>query len=269
MKLAIIRPGKTGEDELTVMSKVIPGKRVLGADVDGSDMYNLIRKAEKEAYLNRHRFTEFAEDVYIWKMPQFDLEDPKVDEFMDRASKFKGLIMDLRGNGGGLVSMLNRLVGNFFEKDVKIADWKGRKEFEPQIAKARKSKFFPGKLVVLIDSESGSAAEIFARVVQLEGRGTVIGDVSSGKVMVSRVYPKEIGTDTVVPFAINITEADLIMTDGKSIEHVGVVPDTIMLPTAADLAAERDPVLAYALEQFGVRVTPSDAGKLFPREWRK
>ena len=59
------------------------------------------------------------------------------------------------------------------------------------------------------------------------------------------------------------------MADGKSIEHVGVTPDEIKLPAAADLAGQRDPVLAYAASLVGVIVTAEKAGSFFPIEWRK
>lgn len=59
------------------------------------------------------------------------------------------------------------------------------------------------------------------------------------------------------------------MADGKSLEHVGVVPDETKLPTAADLAAKRDPVLAYALSLMGKNISAEKAGEWFPIEWRK
>jgi carboxyl-terminal processing protease len=128
---------------------------------------------------------------------------------------------------------------------------------------------FGGQLIVLIDSRSGSAAELFARTVQLEKLGTVIGDRSAGAVMQSRLFPFELGADTVIFYAASITDADIIMTDGKSLENTGVTPDKLMLPTGADLAAQRDPVLAYAASLAGVKLDPEKAGALFPVEWRK
>jgi C-terminal processing protease CtpA/Prc len=85
--------------------------------------------------------------------------------------------------------------------------------------------------------------------------------------MDSRRYSEKTGLNTVVFFGVSVTDADLIMTYGKSLEHVGVTPDELILPTAADLASGRDPVMAQAAELLGVKMRPEDAGKLFPYEW--
>lgn len=71
-----------------------------------------------------------------------------------------------------------------------------------------------------------------------------------------------------LPFEVSVTNADLVMKDGKSLEHVRVVPDELLLPTAADLAAGRDPVLARAVALLGGTLDPAAAGKLFPVEWK-
>ncbi len=265
MRLAVIRPGETNEREIIVEAKITPGRKHV--DLTGDGIWDLIRRSENEEHRNKHRYMSLGEDVMIWKMPQFDLEETQVDEIMGRAAKHKALIIDMRGNGGGYVKTMNRLVGNLFDREVKIAEWKGRKKFDPQLAKTRGDKIFKGQVIALIDSESASAAEILARVIQLEKRGTVIGDRSSGKVMVSRFYQRQSGIDVIVPYGSSITEADLIMVDGKSLENVGVTPDTLMLPTPADLAAKRDPVLAYAAGLTGAKLDPDAAGKMFPIEW--
>jgi C-terminal processing protease CtpA/Prc len=148
-------------------------------------------------------------------------------------------------------------------------DRKGRKDMKPQMAKSRGDKVFKGQLVVLVDSRSASAAELFARIVQLERRGTVLGDRSSGAVMEAKLFPHQSGLDVVAFWGVSITDADLIMTDGKSLEKSGVSADETILPTAADLAAKRDPVLARAAELVGVKLDAEKAGSLFPIEWRK
>jgi carboxyl-terminal processing protease len=125
---------------------------------------------------------------------------------------------------------------------------------------------FKGKLIVLVDSRSASASEVLSRTIQLEKRGTVIGDKTAGAVMTSRRFAGEIGMDVRVFYSARITISDLIMSDGQSLERRGVTPDEIRLPTPEDLAAGRDTVLSYAASLFGVKLDPVEAGKLFPIE---
>ena len=123
--------------------------------------------------------------------------------------------------------------------------------------------------MVLVDSGSASAAELLARVVQLEKRGTVIGDRSSGSVMEARLFYFGAGVSGDYGYGFEVTTADLVMSDGKSLEHVGVTPDELVLPTPEDMAAERDPALAKAVEALGGKLTPEGAGKMFPVMWHK
>jgi carboxyl-terminal processing protease len=267
MRLVVIKPdGK--QQQLDVLARVQQDKRLVDL-TNGNEIWNLIRESENESRLHRHRYVEASEDVFVWKMPEFDLPKEGVDDLVDKFRKKKGLILDLRGNSGGYEETLLRLISNLFDHDVKVGDLKRRKETKPLLTKSRGDRAFSGKLIVLIDSESGSAAELFARVVQLEKRGTVIGDVSAGAVMRARNFPHELGVDIVAFYGVSITDADIVMTDGKSLEHVGVAPDETKLPSAADLAAKRDPVLAYAASLLGVTISPEKAGALFPLEWRK
>lgn len=266
MRLVVIKPdGK--QQELDVMAKITRGKRVM--DLTGSDIFDLIRQQETQERLNRHRYHEVEDELLIWKMPAFDMEPEKVDGVIGKAKKRKALILDLRGNGGGYEETLLRMISNFFDRDIKLGDIKRRKETKPLIAKTRGNEVFKGKLIVLIDSESGSAAELFARVIQLEKRGIVIGDVSSGAVMRSKYYGHEHGIDVVTFYGVSITDADIVMTDGRSLERVGVTPDEVKLPAPAALAAKRDPVLAYAASLAGVTMSSEKAGELFPIEWKK
>lgn len=202
-------------------------------------------------------------------MPAFDLEESKVDDIVGRAKKRKALILDLRGNGGGYEITLRRMISNFFDRDIKLGELKGRKETKHLTAKTRGGNAFAGKLIVLLDSNSASAAELFARIVQMENRGIVIGDVSAGAVMRAKQYNHQVGVEVVILYGASITDADIVMADGHSLERVGVIPDEAKLPTASELAAKLDPVLTYAASLAGVAISPEKAGALFPIEWRK
>jgi C-terminal processing protease CtpA/Prc len=205
----------------------------------------------------------------VWKMPEFgNISKDQLDEIMDKAKRHKALIIDMRDNGGGEEELMLRLLGNLFDHDVKIGDIKRRKETKPLIAKTRGKDVFNGQLVMLVDSGSGSAAEITARVVQLEKRGTILGDQTAGAVMRSRGYDHQMGADTVVFYGASVTDADIVMTDGKSLENVGVTPDTISLPTGAEMRSLFDPVLSKAAELVGVKLEPAKAGAMFPVKWK-
>jgi carboxyl-terminal processing protease len=257
--------------QIDVMANVKQGKRVydLTGSSGGNDIWELIRESENEGRMRRHRTLELTDDVLIWKMPEFDLAESQVDEIIDKARKRKALILDMRGNPGGLVLTLKRLVGDLFDHDIKIADLKGRKELKPMVGKSRGDRAFRGTLIVLVDSESASGAEILARVVQLEKRGTVIGDRTAGAVMQSESFEHQLGTDTVIFYAASITDADVIMADGKSLEGIGVTPDETILPSSSDLLAGRDPALSRAAALAGAKLAPEKAASLFPIEWRK
>lgn len=85
--------------------------------------------------------------------------------------------------------------------------------------------------------------------------------------MEAKRYPGSQGMDTKIFYGFSITEADLIMKDGKSLEHSGVAPDEVVIPTAKDLAAGSDPALAHAAQLAGLTMSPEAAGKMFPFEW--
>jgi len=261
--LMIERPDRR-EQQIVIKAKVREGSTI----VTYRNLMELEWEAKKEYRLTRHRFKVLGDDVLIWKMPQFDLSEDGFADAVGRLKNRKALILDLRGNEGGYVYVLERLAGYFFDSNVKLADRRGRKEFEPMVAKSQKDKSFKGRLIVLIDGASASAAEVFARVMQIEKRGIVIGDRSSGSVMESIFYPLQIGVDRPLNFGISATDADVIMADGKSLEHIGVSPDELLLPTAQDMSLNHDPVMARAASLVGIQLDPKKAGELFPIEWK-
>lgn len=264
VRMTVLSPGAEQPRELSVESKI----KQLPKSITYSNLFTLFGDFG-ESDNDKHLFQKVG-GVVVWRMPSFGFDPAQVDSLVEgRVKNASALVLDLRGNGGGYVKTLERLAGYFFEKDLKIADLKGRKPMDPIQAKTRGGDVFKGRLVVLIDHRSGSAAEIFARLIQLEKRGTVVGDVSGGAVMQAEGFEGETGSGTYAVFyGASITNADVIMADGKSVEHVGVLPDELLLLTGADLAAQRDPVLARAIELAGGQVTPEEAGRFFPYDWK-
>ena len=267
MKLGLVGPdGKS--KEITVMSSVreLPKTYNFG---NGFDVWNVIRQSENDEERNKPRMVEQG-DVLVWKLPRFLISDDQIDAFLHKANHHAAVVIDLRGNPGGAEENLSRLLGGIFDHEVKVADRTERKSSKPFVAKSRGSHSFSGKVFVLVDSRSASAAELFARVVQLEKRGVVIGDQSAGAVMEARQFPfsqgSAFGTD--LPYGVSVTMADLKMVDGNSLEHRGVVPDEILLPTSEELAAGADPQMSRALQLAGVSVSSAAAGQLFPMRWK-
>jgi hypothetical protein len=113
-------------------------------------------------------------------------------------------------------------------------------------------------------TESGKMAAALVLMPRLSGKNAAC---KARTHMEARGYWEQVGQDTVAFYGASITEADLIMTDGKSLEHTGVTPDQLLLPSPYALANGRDPVLARAAETLGVKISPEEAGKLFPYEW--
>jgi carboxyl-terminal processing protease len=241
---------------LDIQSKVTERPRVI-------DLLTYIRElelAEREPFAEG---TTNGKDVLILRLGWFgDRSD--MDRVMARARKVGTLILDLRHNPGGLEQGLVRLVGHVFDRRV-IIDTVHRRRETRTIESKPVGHPFTGALFVLIDSRSASSSELFARLVQLEGRGVVLGDRSAGAVMRSRAFDLVTGTSALTVYGMSITDADIIMRDGMRLEGRGVQPDSLLLPTAADLAAGRDPVLAKALTMAGYPTDAAQAGTLLPR----
>jgi len=251
---------------LIAISKVVRGQSL----ITHSDVMAWLSASHKLPH-DGSQYFHSDNRVLFWRLPDFIIVPSDIDNLLNRTRSYETVVLDLRGNSGGVNEALQKFVGGFFDHDIKIADLKGRESSKPQMSRSRGRRAFAGKLVVLIDSRTASAAEIFARLVQLEKRGIVIGDRSRGAVMESRVYLHAVKLDAtnVALYGINVSVADLIMSDGRSLERAGVSPDEKMLPSVADIAQGRDPVLARAAHLAGIDMTPEDAAKIFPVDWHE
>jgi len=145
-----------------------------------------------------------------------------------------GIVVDLRGNGGGSLTEATELTGLFIEDGpvVQVKDSFGKVEVgrdpDPGIA-------YRGPLAVLVDRNSASASEIFASAMQDYGRGIIIGEPTFGKGTVQTL----IDLNRFVPGhhddlgRLRLTMAEFFRVNGSSTQLRGVVPD-IGFPTALD-----------------------------------
>ena len=234
-------------------------------DLTGSGKFDAVRAAEDQEDSQRARYAERGHALSIVKLPSFAISATEADTVVRKMRGHDAAILDLRGNPGGDGEALRTLLGGMFGKKVEIGDSVGRHSDRPLDTDPCRHPF-TGKLVVLLDSESGSASELFARVIQIEKRGLIVGDESAGRVMTAQRYMHQTGLDTVLIYGVSVSDAEIRMADGRSLEHRGVVPEKLILPTASDLVNGRDPVLAAA-EMLNVNMTPEEAAALFPYRW--
>jgi len=232
---------------------------------DSPDYYRYVLEDEEDQHRNRSRLAEFG-DTLVWKIPSFEVAPSTITDAAAKAAKHKNVIIDLRGDGGGYIDTLKELLSHCFDQEVKLGDTVTRKNTKPEVVKP-KAPFISGNITVLIDHNSASASELFARVLQLEKRAKIIGDHSAGAVMEAKSYSEAYGADIQIFFGFSITSADIKMADGKSLETVGVTPDELLIPTPTEMAEDKDPILSHALAAYGVTLDPVAAGKLFPFEW--
>lgn len=139
------------------------------------------------------------------------------DEFMDGLNELKGkgmskLILDLRGNSGGVMESATLIANQFLEKDQLIVYTKGRTQPRAEARATGKGEFEEGDLVVLIDEWSASASEILAGAVQDNDRATIIGRRSFGKGLVQESVPFSDGS------AMRLTVARYYTPTGRSIQ---------------------------------------------------
>lgn len=151
------------------------------------------------------------------------------------AEGIDGLVVDLRGNPGGSLEEVNKMIGMFIKSGpvVQIRDNRGDVVvYEDKDDKGR--ELYSGELVVLVDLGSASASEIFAAAMQDYGRGLVVGSTTTGK------GSAQVQLDSLALGVANLTQRKFYRITGGSTQNKGVVPDVEL-------------VNIYANAEFGER----------------
>lgn len=258
---ATLRSPDGQQRDLEIAAKVIERRRVVDPR-NSFDLGELLREEDDEWTEMAPRLAEIDDRVAVWRLGGFYAYDQGIDAMLKSARQHQAVVLDLRGNPGGAVHSLLRLLSGLFADRVTVASEITRSSTTPMVAKGSGEDHAQAAFYVLVDAGSASASELFARTMQLTKRGIVLGDRTSGAVRESKAYVHSVGTETVAFYGASVTVADLVMPDGGRLERNGVVPDEIVQPTGDDLRAKRDPALARALALAGVSMTPEQAGRL-------
>ena len=172
-----------------------------------------------------------------------------------------GLVIDLRGNGGGFLPEAQSLTGLFVDQGpvVQVQFANGAKEVLDDI---EQGTFYDGPLVVLIDRFSASASEIFAGAIQDYRRGVVVGQRSFGKGTVQNLVPLQRWSSKPVNGQLTVTIAKFYRVTGESTQHRGVEPD-VALASPISLQDIGESALPDALPWD--RIAPAPFRELEPR----
>lgn len=230
--------------------------------------------ASRSVKVTRRKFSTVRPEELEWINPEtaiikvhsFDLSyDPdRVEDLMQKASKAKNLIVDLRDNGGGVVLNVqhflglllppNTSIGTFVnkrlveryvkEKGGKPEDLKAIAQWSDSKVRATRSdtlKPFAGKVAVLVNNWTGSGAEIAAAALRETLGSQVIGTKSAGAVLVALMVPLPEGYTLLYPVT------DYVTSKGLRLEGAGVEPDVLAQDPKIPLPGTPDEVIDKAV----------------------
>ena len=189
--ITVLRRGVSGAIDFTITRDKIP--------IHSIDAAYMIKP--KVGYIKVNRFAVTTSQEFADAMKKLEKQ------------KMKDLIIDLRGNGGGLLSTAYEMASMLFESGKLIVYTKGRNNPRTDYLSSNKGNVFKGRLLVLIDEHSASSSEILTGAIQDWDRGIVIGRRSFGKGLVQNQLPLPDGS------AIRLTVSRYYTPTGRQIQR--------------------------------------------------
>ncbi len=183
-------------------------------EIPSVDQVGIVDKAAGVGYIRLTNFQKTTArdfDEALWKLHREGLQS---------------LIVDVRGNPGGLLSASVE-VADFFIGQGVIVSTRGRNPMEDYTHRANVASTWRVPLVVLVDENSASASEIFAAAIRDHARGTIVGHQSYGKGSVQGIFPLNVSGG-----GVRLTTAKFYSPTGKAISEVGVAADVLVHETA-------------------------------------
>ncbi len=214
---------------------------------------SVLRGADvKEFTITRAKITapsvdsKIQDDIGILTLNRFD--DTTNDLARRAAENFKkhnvkGVILDLRGNGGGLLSAAQSVAGIWLNDEVVVSE-RTQGEVVDELRSTSDPILDGVPTVVLVNGSSASASEIVAGALQDHRVATLIGEKTFGKGSVQKLIDLPNGA------VLKVTVAKWYTPKGKNINHEGIKPDKKIELTAKDASAGRDPQLEAAKEKL-------------------
>jgi len=223
---------KTGDKLIKVDNLSVTGKRITTDSIKGlvkgaiNSKVNItiLRSGETKLFtISRNFIPLVALDAAYMLMPSIGyirlnkFSETTYEEFMSALEKLqqsglKDLVLDLRGNGGGMLNEAIEMADEFLGGDKLIVYTQGSHLAKKEYKGRRRGLFEEGKLVVLLDEGSASASEVLAGALQDWDRATIIGRRSFGKGLVQEQYDLSNGA------ALRITVARYFTPLGRSIQ---------------------------------------------------
>ena len=208
---------------------------------------------------NEFEFRKIGDDIGYINLPGFSNANvaAQFDKLADKLKGLKGLIIDVRQNGGGDSSVGDRVISHLIDKPLKSSTWKTR-QYCPALSawgekegwykgdqdevKPSPKKYFLGPIVLLTGPATFSAAEDFTVTLHAGKRVTIVGQKTGGS------------TGQPLSFRLPMRANARICTkwdtypDGREFVGVGIIPDVEIGPTPQDIAQGRDAVLEKGIE---------------------
>ena len=204
IRLKIMRKGQDKPVEVTIMRDVIRVRSVRSRPEDDVGYIRITQFNEQTSENLKKAISDLSNQI--------------------EADKFKGYVLDLRNNPGGLLDQAISVSDAFLDKG-EIVSTRGRNAEETQRFNARPGDLARGKpVIVLINGGSASASEIVAGALQDHKRASVLGTRSFGKGSVQTIIPLGSGSG-----ALRLTTARYFTPAGKSIQAKGILPDVEVL----------------------------------------
>jgi carboxyl-terminal processing protease len=184
-------------------------------------------------------------DFSVWMVPVASPITLAVDRFRQRP----GIVIDLRGNLGGLMSMIQGVAGHFLSEPELLGTMRTRRE--PLVFRAnprtvmddgRRVEVYAGPVAILVDELTASTSDIFASALQGLGRARIFGRQTMGQALPA--VTKTLPSGDVLLYAMG----DFTAAGGKSVEGAGVVPDERIPLSRESLARGADDILEAALK---------------------